>query len=443
MDSAQREALAKRVLARSTADQTEVAVSFGDSSLTRFTHGISNQNVASVDTAISVRAIVGGRTGVAATNHLDDRSLDEVVKNAMAMAALAPQDPQQPTLPSGGSTHAPKGAYVASTAHADPFVRAKFCDAIFTEGEKAGYWSAGYASTSTGGYTIVNSSGACASFDGTDAAVNVKMNASDSTGFAEYYSNDVEAINAVDIGRRAVEKARHSAAPRSVDPGEWTVILEPAAFGELLSYLTDHFSAQSFDEGSSFCSGALGQSFFSENVSIIDDYAHPLAPGMPFDYEGQPKERLTLVDAGVVRTIVTDSYYAHKLDRPNTGHALPAPNAYGPQALNIVVQPGTQSVEELISNTTRGLLITRFWYIRTVDQKQAIVTGMTRDGTFLIEHGRVSSGVRNLRFNQSILEALKHATFANDQHRTTQYGSSLVVPTVKIDGFRFTSTTEF
>jgi PmbA protein len=439
----QREAIARRVLERSAADQTEVLVATADTSLTRFARGISHQNMVSSERGVSVRGIVGGRTGVASTNQVDDTSIDDVVRHAIEMAALAPADPQQPPLPAGGETHAPEGAYVAETAHADPFVRTHICDAIFTQADEAGFWCAGYVSTSSCGVTIANSSGAIASFDGTDAQANTKMVAGDSTGFAERYSPDVTTVDGNAVGRIAAEKARAAAHPRSVDPGEWTVILEPPAFGELLAYLVGHFSAQSYDEGSSFCSGSIGRRYFNDGVTIFDDYAHHLAPGMPFDYEGQPKSRVTLVDRGFVRNIVTDSYYAHKLNRPNTGHALPAPNAQGPRALNVVVAGGNATEERLIAETTRGLLISRFWYIRTVDRKRAIVTGMTRDGTFLIEHGRVTGGVRNLRFNQSIVEALANATFANNQTRTGGYSYSLVVPTARIEKFNFTSRTEF
>jgi predicted Zn-dependent protease len=371
VDKRDRESLARRVLDRSSADQTEVLVARSNSALTRFTKGVANQNVASADNAVSVRAIVDNKTGVAATNRLDDASLDEVVQRAIAMAHLAPPDPLQPKLPVGGAATPSPAAYVADTADVDPSRRAKLCDAIIAAAESAGYWGSGYASTSSAGYTIANTSGALASFDGTDAGVNVKITADDSTGFAEQYSTDVNALDAAAVGARAVAKARGTAKPRSVDPGPWTVILEPAAFGELLAYLVSHFSAQSFDEGSSFCSDGLDRSYFADSVSISDDYAHRLAPGMPFDFEGQPKLRVPLVEAGVVRNVVTDSYYAHKLHRPNTGHALPAPNAYGPQAMNVVVAPGTQSIEELIASTKRGLLVTRFWYIRTVDQARS------------------------------------------------------------------------
>jgi PmbA protein len=443
VDKQQRESIARRILERSTADQTEVLVAATDTALTRFARGISNQNLVSNDRGVSVRAIVGGRTGVASTNQVDDGSLDDVVQRAVELASFAPVDPSQPSLPSGGATKAPPGAFVAETASADPFVRAHISDAIFTQAEGADCWAAGYVSTSVNGITIANSSNALASFDGTDAQANTKMIAGDSTGFAERYAPDVAIVDGSAIGRIAAEKAQASAHPRSVDPGEWTVILEPPAFGELLIYLVGHFSAQSYDEGSSFFSDGLGKRYFNDGVTIADDYAHSLAPGMPFDYEGQPKARLNLVDRGVVREIVTDSYYASKLKRPNTGHALPAPNAHGPQALNVVVNGGTSSFEQLVSETTRGLLISRFWYIRTVDRKRTIVTGMTRDGTFLIENGRVTGGVRNMRFNQSIIEALAHATFANNQTRTGGYSYSIVVPAAKIEKFNFTSGTEF
>jgi PmbA protein len=443
VNSAAREALADRILGLSQADQTEVLVFSSDSALTRYTHEASNQNVDTSDVAVSIRAVLGGRTGVARINRFDERSLREAVERALAMARLAPADPLQPTLPAGGTTHAPAGSYDPATAGASAELRAEMCDAIFREAESAGLWCAGYTATSSGGVTVANTSGAIASFDGTDAAVNVKMNGADSTGFAEAYSASIGAIDAANAGSVAASKARAGAAPRAVDPGVWTVILEPTALGEVISYLSDHFSAQAFDDGSSFCSDGLDRSYFAENVTIFDDYAHPLAPGMPFDYEGQPTQRVALVSNGIVRNVVTDSYYARKLDRPNTGHALPAPNAYGPQPLHVVVAPGAKPLDQLVAETSRGLLITRFWYIRTVDQKRTIITGMTRDGTFLIENGRMSGGVRNMRFNQSILDMLRRCEFSSEQRRSGGYDYSIVVPGAKIEGFTFTSGTEF
>jgi predicted Zn-dependent protease len=443
MNSAAREALAARVLNFSNAGQTEVMVWNANDELTRFTHNMVHQNVAVADVSVRVRAIVGKRTGVATTNVLDDAALRETVSRAIGMAKLAPEDAELPHLPSGAPAKPPEGAYVEQTAQASPQTRAEMCDAIFKTAEERGYWCAGFVTTSSSGVTIANSSGARASFDGTDSGINVKMNASDSTGFAEAYDNDVTRLDAHAVGLASAQKAHESAEPRAVEPGPWTVILEPAAFGELFQYLVAHFSAQSFDEGSSFLSDGLDETYLGENVTISDDYAHPLNPGMPFDYEGHPTQRLALIENGVAKNIVTDSYWANKLQRANTGHALPAPNAYGPQASHIVVSPGSKPTAELIAETKRGLLITRFWYIRTVDQKKAIVTGMTRDGTFLIENGKITGGVRNMRFNQSIIEALRRCEFGNALHRTGGYSYSLVVPAAKIDGFTFSSGTEF
>jgi PmbA protein len=443
VNKTQREAIARRALERSIADQTEVRISSSDDALTRFTHGISNQNLSTGNVTIAVRAIVEGRTGVASSNDLSDASIDALLARAREMASFAPRDAGVATLPAGGPTQAPPGGYIEATAAADPASRAAVCDAIIANAERLKYWCAGFVSSSSDGTTIANSSGALASYDGTDAGVNVKATAPDSTGFAEHYTADIRELDGNDVGARAVELARLSAKPRAVDPGEWTVILEPPAFGELFTYLAAHFSAQNFSDGSSYFSDGLGRTYFDERVTIVDDYANPLAPSMPFDYEGQPKSRLPLVEAGVVRNVATDSYYAKKLDRPNTGHALPAPNTYGPQPLNLVIAPGTRSTQELIAQTKRGLLISRFWYIRTVDQKRAIVTGMTRDGTFLIEDGKIRSGVRNMRFNQGIVDALRAVEFSNAQRRTGSYGYQMVVPTAKIDKFTFTSTTEF
>jgi predicted Zn-dependent protease len=337
----------------------------------------------------------------------------------------------------------PPNAFVTATAAATPDLRAKLAADVFSVSERDGIWAAGYVRSARESITIANSRGTLASFDGTDSGMNVKQNGPSSTGFAEQHSSDVADLDARRVAETAAEKVRRSSEPQGVEPGEWTVILEPPAFGELFSYLTDHFSAQAYDEGSSFLSEGLDRAYVAENVSAHDDYSHALAPGMPFDFEGAPKQRVALFENGVARQVVTDSYWAAKLDRPNTGHALPAPNAGGPLPLNVVVDPGTKPIAQLIAETKRGLLISRFWYIRPVDLRQTIVTGMTRDGTFLIENGKIAGGVRNLRFNQSILGALAKVEFASELARSTNYSYSIVVPAAKIERFKFTSLTDF
>jgi PmbA protein len=444
MDRAARESLARRVLELTTGGgESEVSVFAGDDGLTRFTHNAIHQNVAHAEVMVRLRTVADGRTGVASTNAHDDAALSDLVFRAAAMAQLAPRDEAFPGLPSGKATKAPPGAFVAATASATPDLRAQLAAEIFGVAARDGLWAAGYVKTATHGVTIGNTRGRLASFDGTDCGLNVKQNSPDSTGFAERNSTDVMKLDAAQAAAVAADKALSAREPEPVEPGEWTVIIESPAFGDLISHLTDHFSAQAFDEGSSFLSEGLDRKYVGENVTIFDDYSHELAPSMPFDYEGVPKERVALFENGVAKNVVTDSYWAAKLGRPNTGHALPAPNSEGPLPLNVVVAPGTKPLAQLIAETKRGILVSRFWYIRPVDLRQTIVTGMTRDGTFLIENGEIAQGVRNLRFNQSIVAALGRAEFSAESARSTAYSYSNVVPAAKIEGFRFTSSTEF
>ena len=443
MDSVDRQALAELVLGFSKADETEVSIYFEDNRLTRFTRNAIHQNIATQDVVVRIRAIVGGATGVIDTNDLRESPLKGAMERAVEIARLAPADPDFPGLVEAAPTSPPDHAFDEDTASASAAQRAKIAADVFATAEKRGFWAAGYVTTSHNGVTILNSRGTRASFDGTDAGINVKQVGPDSTGFAEMHSTSVTALDGSVVGTVAAEKALRSRHPKAVEPGSWTVILEPPAFGELLSYLIHHFSAETYDEGSSFLSGGLDKKYVCESVTLSDDYAHPLAPGMPFDYEGQPTQRLSLLDGGVAKNVITDIYWAKKLRIDNTGHGLPAPNSWGPQARHVVVAPGQKSREELIAETKRGLLISRFWYIRPVDDRLTIVTGMTRDGTFLIEDGEIVSGVRNMRFNESILNALGQADFSSGQYRTTGYNYSIVAPVVKLDDFVFTSRTEF
>jgi PmbA protein len=443
LDRESREQLARRVLAYSPAQETEVVVWSDDFGLTRFTHNAVHQNVAYRNVSVRIRAVTDHRVGVAATNELNPQALKETAQRAFELAGLAPRDDAFPPFVHSRHVETPPGAFFATTAQTTPEQRAHLVSQIFSVSETEALWAAGYVATSCAGVTVANSAGTLSSFESSDATINVKQNAPNSTGFAQHISHDVEDINAAQIAAVSGAKAQAAHNPVAVEPGAWTVILEPPAFSEFIAYLTDHFSAQALDEGWSFLRGGLNKKYFSDNVTIVDDYAHPLAMGMPFDFEGTPKARVPLVESGVARSVVTDAYWARKLNIPNTGHALMAPNPNGPQPTSVVVMPGAKTTADLIAQTERGLLVSRFWYIRTVDQRKAIITGMTRDGTFLIEDGKVVGGVRNMRFNQSILEALGNAEFSCELARVGSYDYGMVVPTAKIANFRFSSGTEF
>jgi len=445
MTAEERLALAERTLARSRADATDVTVISSHRALSRFTRETIHQNVDEADVTVAVRAIVDGRVGIASTNARDGDALAAVNDRARELATLAPRDTLVPLVAEPAVVGAVPGAYVAQTAHASAERRAQIAAAMFARAKDAQLWSSGYVTSEDSGITIATSAGARLAFDGTSAGANVKMSAADSTGWAESYAVDIDALDGDGVGARAARKALAANAPVPVDPGRWTVILEPAAVGELLAFFRPYFSAELFAEGASYISGKLGARVAGENVTIRDDYAHPLNPGMPFDFSGAPTARLALMERGVAREIVTDDVWSRRLDRPNTGHAVPRAGGWpvGPQPRYTVVEPGTRSVEELIAETPRGLLVTRLWYVRYVDQRRSIVTGMTRDGTFLIEDGAVRGGVRNMRFNVAIGELLEDCEFANDSTRTGGYAYSLVTPSVKFPHFRFASVSPY
>ncbi|MBV8601951.1 MAG: TldD/PmbA family protein, partial [Candidatus Eremiobacteraeota bacterium] len=403
----ERLALAERALGDGGGDALEAVVVDGELALTRYTRSAIHQNLDETSVTVNFRAVVDGRAGFASTSARDESSLRATAAKAAEQARFAPKPAVPVTLPKPAAYAPPEGAFDRATASATPEVRANAAAAVFNVAEEAGAWAAGYVATSRDAIAIANTNGLRAAFSSTDSGVNVKCIATQASGFAETYSRRFGALDAVALARSAASKARDAGELQSCDVGEWTVVAEPPAVGELLRYLLPHFSAQRVDEGGSFVSDGLDRRYVGENVSLVDDYAHPLHAGRPFDSEGTPTQRVALLENGVARSFVTDTEWAARLGLANTGHYAPEVGYVdGPQPRYPVVAPGKRTRDELIASTKRGILISRCWYIRVVDQRKTIVTGMTRDGTFLIENGRITSGLRNLRFNVNILGLL-------------------------------------
>ncbi|HLJ82578.1 MAG TPA: TldD/PmbA family protein [Candidatus Eremiobacteraceae bacterium] len=435
------DAVLDAALRDSTADETEAIVMAQDYALSRIMGNTIHENLVERNRTLSVRAVVGKRIGVATSNDLDGAGIRTLVDRACEIARLSPADQDFPGLPtSGPATSAMEFAYDEATAATTAAERAGAVAKIVSVMKKNDLDAAGYVSTSAGSVAIANSKGIRQFFRSTDSAINIKAMSADSSGYAEGHARQFGDLDASALASTAAQKAVAGRTPGSVDPGEYTVILEPPALREFLGYLSwTGFGAMPFAEGASFMSGHIGERVMGANVTIADDFAHPLGDGMPFDFEGVSRKPVTLVEQGVARDVVYDSYYAAKLKHANTGHALPAPNTYGPLPLNVVVSPGQKSAAQLIAETKRGLLVSRTWYIRLVDKLQTIITGMTRDGFFLIEDGRITRGLRNMRFNESIVGALGRCELANDLVRSENH----VVPACRIEGFHFSSGTTF
>jgi len=314
---------------------------------------------------------------------------------------------------------------------------------VIAAADAVGVRAFGSFSTSAEHLAVANSHGIRATQGRTSAQLlTVTMGPAGGSGYAEQASVDVTAIDAAAIGREAADKARATVNPVVVEPGDWTVVLEEYAVVDLLSMLGSMgFSALAVQEDRSFAEP--GKVIGSELVTIVDDATDPGALPMSFDYEGVAKQRVVLVERGVCRDVVYDTRTAARDGVSSTGHGLPAPNSYGPLPLNMVMSAGTTERASLVGEMERGLLITRFHYTNPVHPKLAIVTGMTRDGTFLVEGGKIVGPVRNLRFTQSYLVALA-GTVAVGRERRTLRGDfgGVLVPAVRIDGWTFTGATE-
>jgi predicted Zn-dependent protease len=290
----------------------------------------------------------------------------------------------------------------------------------------------------------MNSRGVEAWYRETMARFSITAMAEDSSGWAKGSACDCRALAPAALAREAARKAAASARPRVAPAGRYTVVLEPAAVLDLAGQMFMDFSATALRDGRSFLNDRLGKKLFGANVTIHDDVRHPLQAGAPFDAEGVPRSTLALVANGVVRDIAYSRQAAAMAGVEPTGHGFPVPNEVGEAPVNVVIAGGTTPLEEMVRSTARGILVTRLWYIREVDPYQKICTGMTRDGTFLIEAGEVAGGVRNFRFNQGLIEMLSNVEALSPAVRASgEEAMDMVVPAMKVTDFNFTEVTRF
>jgi predicted Zn-dependent protease len=443
-------ALAEEVLERALrigATEAEVLVMAGDSALTRFANSEIHQNVAERSLTVSLRHVVGRRIAVVSTGKVDSDGLRSLVHRAAAIARSCEELEDWAGLPSppagAGVSGGTVDAWSAGTAGATPEFRADGVRAVIAAADAAGVAAFGSFATEAESVAVANSRGIRAAERRTSSQLlTVQMSPDGGTGYAEAVSRDASEIDAAAIGREAAEKARASDNPVSVPAGDYPVVLEEYAvvdITDMLGYVG--FSSLAVQEERSFFEA--GRRVGSELVTIVDDGSDAHGLPMSFDYEGVVKERVPLLDRGVCREVVFDSQTAARAGRASTGHGLPAPNPYGPFPINVVMAAGSTTRDELIGGLDRGLLVTRFHYTNVVHPKLAMITGMTRDGTFLVEGGRIVGPVRNLRFTQSYLDAIAGVSAVGSSRKTLKgFLGSAVVPALRIDGWTFTGVTE-
>lgn len=436
--------LAEAALDVRDADAVEVLLTREDSALTRFAESQVHQNTARIDGEARVRVVVdGARVGVVATNDLSHEGLRAAARDAVEVARVTPPDEEFPGFAEPAS-YDTAGVDDDATGNASPADRAALVAAMLA-GLGSGMVAAGTAETGRYEVAVANSLGVAGYHASTRAALTCLVSGDDSTGWAEDTAGTVGALDAAAAGRRAVAKVVAGRSPRDVDPGNWPVVLEAPAVSALVEWLCWlALGGRDFVEGRSALSGRLGERVCSELVTIVDD---PLAPdllGRPFDAEGTPKRALPLVTNGVATAVAHDRLSARLGGTESTGHAFPAPNPEGGMPANPSLRPGDASLDDLVAGLDRGLLVTRFHYTNAVHPLTTTITGMTRDGTFLVEDGRIVGGVRNLRFTQSVLDALSAVeAVGRDTLLGSEFGGTVRVPALRIGRFHFSSATSF
>jgi len=423
--------------------ELEVTLDASDAALTRFANNTIHQNVAERRRAISVRAAFEGRTARASANRLDVESIRRAVEDAVALTRAAAPDPELPEMAEPAALQE-VDRYCPSTARSAPEDRAEAVAQAIRMAEAASLTAAGIYSASESAEAVLNSRGVFAYYFDTLAQFSITAMGEDSSGWAKASAPDCGEIDPLALTRRACEKAAVSRGPRELAPGRYTVILEPAAVQDLLGQMFFDFSATALRDQRGFLTGRIGQRLFGEGVHIADDVYHPLQSGPPFDGEGVPRRRLALVESGTPRELACSRLAARRDGREPTGHGFPLPSEMGEAPVNIVFAGGDQTLDRVIAGTKRGVLATRLWYIREVDPYEKIMTGMTRDGTFLIEDGRVVCGLKNLRFNQSVIEMLRNIEALSPAERAAGEESfDMVVPALQVRDFHFSEVTRF
>ena len=450
----------ERAAKSSEADEVEVLIGGGSSALTRFANNTIHQNVADENHVVSIRVAFDQRTARATTNKFDDESLRRTIQAAEQMARV--QHPDADLLPLAELLLAPAGGAPQrafdSTRAVGPAERAQVVAKIVDVAKRNRLTTAGICSVGDSVEGIFNSRGLATFHQQTMAEISITMLGDDSSGWQKLNSPDVRNLDPGVLAETAALKARNSAHPKEIEPGKYTVVLEPSAVLDIVGFMFYDFGGLSVLDQRSFLNERVGKRLFGGNITIHDDARHPLQAGAAFDGEGVARQRVTLVENGVIKSLVFARGTAERLRksaalaekvgeiRP-TGHGFPLPNEMGEAPMNIVFENSVadrKSIQQMIASTERGIYVTRLWYIREVEPYEKVLTGMTRDGTFLIENGKITHGLRNFRFNQSLVEMLSNVEAMSEPVRACGEESfDMVVPAMKVRDFNFTEVTKF
>ncbi len=436
--------LLKGVVQDSPADQTEVVLMTEDSALTRFAHSAVHQHVAEKNGTLILRVILGKRIAVVTTNRLGVSSIKSLLQKAMSLVKV--QQPQEEFI----SLPLPRPIPDIRTFHErihsfTPARKMKSLEELFALTKEKDYKTSGAFSNGEVEVAVVNSLGVEAYQAYSDLFLHLIVEDGKNSGYASVVSREPGQLDVEGLFREATGKIRR-VDPIQVEPGEYETIIEPYAVSELLSFLGYlGFHALAVQEGRSFLCNEFGKKMVDEKVTLYDDGLDPEGLQIPFDFEGIPKEKVVFFEGGVAKEVTYDSFTAGREKKHSTGHGLIAPNTEGPIPINLFMKQGESSLDEMIKRVRKGIYVTRFHYTNVVEPMKAVITGMTRDGTFLIEEGEIKQPIKNLRFTESILKALSRVSAISRNRRVCSEGTvysrrfitGTVAPAIKVEGFNF------
>lgn len=431
-----------KALSYASADETEINLGGGSSGDTRFAVNTATTSGYRDQLTLVVSSSYGKRNGTSTTDTLTDESIARTVKAAESIARLSPEDPESVPL-LGPQTYTPVAAFDDPTATAGPDWRSGIAAATIGPATAKNLVSAGFVQNGASFQSIGNSKGLFGFHRSTGASftttVRTGIGTQGGSGWATSEGNKISDVDGKAAAERAIRKAELSASPVAIEPGKYTVILEPAAVADLVSFMLFFFGARGADEGRSFLSkkgggNRKGEKMFGENISIYTDPAYAAGPGAPFAGSGLPSKKMDFIRGGVVTNMFVDRYWAQKTNQEPT-----------PFPTNVIMEGGSASVDDMIASTERGVLVTRIWYIRLVDPQTVLLTGLTRDGTFLVEQGKIKSAIKNFRFNESPAIMLNFVQAMSPTVRVTGSeggGFTTMFPALKVDNFTFTSLSD-
>lgn len=436
--------LLRRVVGESSADQTEILLLTEDSSLTRFAQSTIHQHVAERNGTAIIRVVSGKRIAVVTTNMVKPSQLKASLEKAVSLSRSQQPNEEFQSLPE------PKpipgvDTFCKTIEGLTPEKKVKVIKRLVSLAKARGFKASGAFSNGRVELAVVNSLGVEVYQLYSDLFFHLIVGNGKSSGYASFVSRDPEELNVETLAEEAIRKAS-GGEPIQIKPGEYEVVLEPYAVSELLSFMGYlGFHALALQEGRSFFCGALNTKLVDEKVTIYDDGLDPKGLQVPFDFEGLPKQKVTFFDRGVARGVTYDSFTAGRERKESTGHALIPPNTEGPIPINLFMEGGDSSLEEMVKSVRKGIYVTRFHYTNVVEPMKAVLTGMTRDGTFLIEEGELKNPIKNLRFTESILRALSRVSEISRERRLCSEGTvysrrfvtGTLAPAIKVDGFNF------